>query len=163
MTNGCSCWRRCRTGETYREIAALIGRSRSSIAGRVERDAELRRLAPDRHVRPAPPPRHTPVHKLSKTNRRSWPTKVSPPRGSLPNNPKLEQEPTLSPYRPRPAPDSLNVPMVELKALQCKWPVHEAPDMIGGHAFCGAPVAFAGAPYCQFHQHIATPGRQVAG
>jgi hypothetical protein len=48
------------------------------------------------------------------------------------------------------------VSLLGLKAQQCKWPVAEVPDLVGGYAFCAAKVAHRGAVYCAHHRRLAT-------
>jgi hypothetical protein len=55
-----------------------------------------------------------------------------------------------------PPPATFRVAQVELKAGQCKWPVADAPDLVGGYAFCAQPVGHQGAVYCDRHRRLAT-------
>lgn len=54
--------------------------------------------------------------------------------------------------RPEPAlPGQLRVPLGNLGACQCRWPVEEAPHVNGRHLFCGLPTGF-GQMYCAAHE-----------
>jgi hypothetical protein len=62
------------------------------------------------------------------------------------------------PSPPRPAKPAMRLlPLMKLGANQCRWPVEDAPEVPGGHLFCGADTAF-GESYCPFHKVMSTPG-----
>lgn len=54
--------------------------------------------------------------------------------------------------RPDPAPPGqLRVPLGNLAACQCRWPVEEDWTVAGHFLFCGRPAPF-GQVYCQEHR-----------
>jgi hypothetical protein len=60
--------------------------------------------------------------------------------------PALPEAPAVEPAR---------VSQMALRAGQCKWPVADAPDLVGGFAFCAKPVGHQGAVYCDRHKRLA--------
>jgi len=48
-------------------------------------------------------------------------------------------------------PGQLRVPLGNLGACQCRWPVEAAPLVPGKHLFCGLPTGF-GQMYCADHR-----------
>jgi len=55
-----------------------------------------------------------------------------------------------------PEAEPAGVSLLALKAGMCKWPVKDAPDLVGGFAFCAKPVGYSGAVYCAHHRRLAT-------
>lgn len=50
-----------------------------------------------------------------------------------------------------PAPSGmLRVPLGQLYNCECRWPVEEAPRVVGGHLFCGR-LTRLGEVYCRQH------------
>jgi hypothetical protein len=54
-----------------------------------------------------------------------------------------------------PPPATFRVTLLALQHGQCKWPVADAPDLVGNYEFCGRH-AHQGAVYCNHHRRLAT-------
>ena len=54
--------------------------------------------------------------------------------------------------RPRTFRDTGLLPLLRLRADECKWPVSHHVKAIGGHLFCGGRTN--GRPYCAKHQML---------
>jgi hypothetical protein len=130
-----------RAGWSRRNIAAAFHVSRNAVCGLIFRDKQLRATARPKEKRspmakqppkPKPPPSRT-----------IPPLDVKPARNSglnfgthkLPGEAKSKPLPPPS-ARAALAPDMRRVPLVDLNANECRWPVAE--DAEGRHLFCGA-------------------------
>lgn len=160
--------------ETYREIAAATGRSRSAVGAFIMRNPEIQAAAAGRRCRSSPRPR-LPRGMLFNKNPTGPAIKYAgkPPKPGKPNGapkpPAPEPKPMPpppTPEPPRPAartdliePESLGLTLPELTSMQCHWPGKYDPDVEGKFLFCGHPVAAPGRPYCPYHDRIAMPNR----
>lgn len=69
-------------------------------------------------------------------------------------------EQPLPPLREVPVIGMRMVPLVQLDRGECRWPVADAPEVVGKQLFCGK-VAIGGS-YCARHTRLAMPVRQAA-
>jgi GcrA cell cycle regulator len=116
-------------------ISKAMGMSRSAAVGRIFRDPKLREIAPGL-------PRQA-------TQPRKWRmpvplSKVKPPR----RDPAIREK-----VASLPPPAVRNVPLSELLANECRWPVTADDVRPGEHLFCGAktrPLQH----WCPYHRLI---------
>jgi GcrA cell cycle regulator len=109
-------------GETPDAVAVRFGISRDAASGRISRDPLLRD--------------HRITLKDFRRERLRREARKRPPAG-----PQPELDAALS-ARLR--------PLVELGPRQCRWPVLERAEVMGGYLFCSAACA-PGAVYCREH------------
>jgi hypothetical protein len=139
--------------------------SRNQIAGRVNRNAELKACRPDG---PSKRTRKKPVANELNEKPLVIP-KLTSPRVA-PNDPLriftraaeakviVAPPPPPEPKRvPRPVPRMMTLPDLKSHGRECRWPVSEDHSIIGHFLFCGAPTP-EGKSYCLHHQEIAQPG-----
>lgn len=118
-------------GFSAARIAGLIGTTRNSVIGKVNRLNLLRRdNRPTR--KPRPPRRKTTV-----TIHRPKVATIDPPAAP----------PPVEIWEPAPDPAG-NLTVLDLTAYTCKWPIGDVGQP--GFTFCGArPIV--GLPYCAYH------------
>lgn len=139
-----------------RRIASVFSVSRNAVIGAIHRNENLRALMPKKPSPPKPPtgwvkpPKPKPAEKWQR-----------PPKPK--ENTVLEPEPQAPDetfhVKREPAGAMRMVPMVELRADECRWPVTQDLTAIGGHLFCGRGTRL-GEVYCDRHRLLAT-GRKV--
>jgi len=123
-----------RNGGSLASVAAVLGRSRNAVAGRVHRDAQLKAVAP-----PVPARAHN---------------NFSRPRPIKPKEPP-PMTIAVPPRRIKKPPTPWRIPLVDLARDDCRWAVEESPRVVGGQLFCAHPVVGEGRSYCAYHDAIA--------
>jgi len=133
-----------RQGYSRAGIAAATGITRNAAGGRIFRDEEL--MAVSKSVKRKAKPKREPRERMHK------PKSV---------NASAIETPAATTFRearqiPMPAPRL--IPLVDLKAAECKWPCRADKEAIGGQLFCG--VETEGGVWCPYHSFIGyTPPR----
>lgn len=119
-------------GSTFQDIANHFHTTRNAIAGIIFRNQILQLVA-----RP-------PANKPAARPPRKYAVKKAPP-------------PPVVTSKPAPQPPVMRrVGLLELNRTDCRFPVEEAPEVIGGQRFCGAPTIDT---YCAFHAAVAFAGK----
>jgi GcrA cell cycle regulator len=132
-------------GRSMGRIGQLMGLSRSAAIGRIYRDAELHRQLERETTRRK-------AVQLGDKVKKAIRSMVEPLK-----------KPTLQsrPLPPDPPPPPLRNPDVSLKLLfelgpaDCRFPVGESRQVIGGFLFCGEAKAEHSPAYCAYHHHRA--------
>lgn len=82
-------------------------------------------------------------------------THLSPDPALIQHKAELE-DPPLPPMRELPVANMRNVPLVQLGRDECRWPVADAPEVVGKVLFCGKATK-EGKSYCKAHTSLAVP------
>jgi GcrA cell cycle regulator len=138
-------------GNSMREIANVIGRTKNAVIGKVHRErwhmgpevAEKRR----RKAEEAAPARRRRRKRPEAKEVKSKPFHFG---FAKPQLDKVDRKAFV--YRPKPDPveiKPLRVPLLELRHRQCKWPYGDEK-----FTFCGHKV-YDGGPYCPGHAEMA--------
>jgi hypothetical protein len=123
-------------GLTFQDIGNHFHTSRNAIAGVINRNNPLRLMT-------RRPQGNRPTPTVAKPAGR--PRKIAVKKAPLP---PVED-------KPRP-PVMRRVGLLELSRTDCRFPVEDDPDVIGGLRFCGAPTIDT---YCAFHAAVAFAGK----
>jgi hypothetical protein len=135
-------------------IAEEFGITRNAAIGRIARDKELHahqtHIRKPKKVKPIKPVR-LPINPDARAVDMAMAlvSFIAAKRGG-------KEPPPVQPSRPA-KPAMRLLPLMKLGANQCRWPVKDAPEVPGGHLFCGADTAF-GESYCAYHKQMAQPG-----
>jgi hypothetical protein len=150
-------------GCNARAISVVFGLSKNAVLGRLHRDKQLNKLWTDKVAAERPRRKKykpAPVRK----------TIVPPPELSDPPSAKKvtadwgaweerEGKKRAMEVKMHPAkPHMLRVPLLNLGANQCRWPVEEA-VVTGGYLFCAASTEF-GQTYCRYHRSKSLAGKR---
>lgn len=157
-------------GRTYGQIAKLLHRSRGSVIGWADRHpaalqaghciarAEIIRKYQERKRKPAQAAkpqsyarmRHSSPPKPSKNAATAKPADEPGRWLAWKEETRMQQREQLF--------GTLLVPLAELSHSQCRWPVKDAPRVLGSYLFCARSTQ-PGDSYCQDHQEMAMPAR----
>src|SRR5262245_17041888 len=113
-------------GLPYSQIAVVLGTTRNAISGLIYRDAELKKLV---KKRPSPAQRK-PRTQQPKPKPATPQPKAEPPKSFLKPEPPVP--PAITPPDAKLPPMAM-VPLPDLAALDCHFPVAEDASVIGGH------------------------------
>jgi hypothetical protein len=141
-------------GKSMRLIGAAFGINRNQVIGRVHRDQELHRLI-GKQYSAVKMQREKPPKPRQKT---IPPLKVMPVTWRHPGKPDIKGGPAGLPAPSEPSGMRL-VPLIGLRAHECRFAIGEDRTVIGGFLFCGR-AAPADDVYCREHRAIASPGRR---
>lgn len=132
-------------------IAPVFHVTRNAVLGKIHRHEDLKLLMPKR-----PPKKEKPAWVKPLNLKKNKENKVLEPDGE-----KLEETFHVKQKAPQaehqPLGRMLLVPMGNLGANQCRWPVEEDRNVTGGHLFCGRRTD--GDSYCAEHRKLAHPGK----
>jgi hypothetical protein len=123
-------------------IAPVFSVTRNAVLGKIHRHDELKLLMPKRSPKKPPADKWVKPLKLKKDKE----NKVLEPDAEKPDVPP--QQFHVKPEVPHPM---LLVPLGNLGANQCRWPVKSDPNVTGFHLFCGRPTPL-GEVYCAEHR-----------
>ncbi len=123
-------------GHSARVIGDRLGRTRNSVIGRVHRLRLAKRISTIGERKKPGPKKNPGAFRKS----RAKPPELRVVRIKLPRPQEV------------PPPEARMVSLMELKPLDCKWPIGD--PALPGFGFCGAR-AFASFPYCQHHVALA--------
>jgi GcrA cell cycle regulator len=146
-------------GKTDAQIAEAMGKdSRAISAKRLRLKLPVNRVVRPKAVKPKKPR----TQRKRKTLEGNRPNVIKGVQGAQRGSTRVEQ-PDAVLRRLKEAetanPDARRVPIKELQAGQCRWPVNDAKPG-EEHLFCGAK-ARAGSSYCKDHYSVSVSGHEV--
>lgn len=134
-------------GLSMGKAASKMHLTRNAIIGRVHRRKDLQAAI-------QPSARRKVVAAISTPRR---------PAAAVPMAPRpapARLPPSMPPPRPLPIkePITAGMPMIAIRANQCRFPVAEDRSVCGHFLLCGMPVAYANATYCPYHTQLCING-----
>jgi hypothetical protein len=135
-----------KSGHSRAEIGTATGIGRNAAAGRIFRDAQLRELSRSRQQEQAAKPKPEPKERRMSALKFKRP---APPAAA----PRTEAPKVLFQTRQIPKPEARRIPLFELQANECNWPVAADKTAIGGQLFCGATTEEKRG-WCPYHAFI---------